>query len=246
MAKLNPVFSGIRVDEGIENAASVKGVASKTLLLLVVAVLSAIFSITYGAELIYGNIGVYIAVVFGALICGVVGQISPNAAKVCSIIYAVCEGALLGLLSFLFEAAIGGIVMSAVLITATIFGVMLLLYSTNIIKVTGKFIRVMCGIGITILVVSLVYLISSLINPNNILITALYNNTGILLLISGFTLIYGAFMLALDFENINVIVANGFDKKYEWTASLGLMVTIVWIYVKVLRILAIIASRSRD
>jgi uncharacterized YccA/Bax inhibitor family protein len=246
MAKLNPVFSGIRVDEGIENAASVKGVASKTLLLLVVAVLSAIFSITYGAELIYGNIGVYIAVVFGALICGVVGQISPNAAKVCSIIYAVCEGALLGLLSFLFEAAIGGIVMSAVLITATIFGVMLLLYSTNIIKVTGKFIRVMSGIGITILVVSLIYLISSLINPNNILITALYNNTGILLLVSGFTLIYGAFMLALDFENINVIVANGFDKKYEWTASLGLMVTIVWIYVKVLRILAIIASRSRD
>ena len=246
MAKLNPVFSGIRVDEGIESAASVKGVASKTLLLLVVAVLSAIFSITYGAELIYGNIGVYIAVVFGALICGFVGQISPNAAKVCSIIYAVCEGALLGLLSFLFEAAIGGIVMSAVLITATIFGVMLLLYSTNIIKVTGKFIRVMCGIGITILVVSLVYLISSLINPNNILITALYNNTGILLLVSGFTLIYGAFMLALDFENINVIVANGFDKKYEWTASLGLMVTIVWIYVKVLRILAIIASRSRD
>ena len=44
MAKLNPVFSGIRVDEGIENAASVKGVASKTLLLLVVAALSAIFS----------------------------------------------------------------------------------------------------------------------------------------------------------------------------------------------------------
>ena len=53
-------------------------------------------------------------------------------------------------------------------------------------------------------------------------------------------------MLALDFENINIMVANGFDKKYEWTASLGLMVTIVWIYVKVLRILAIIASRSRD
>ena len=47
-------------------------------------------------------------------------------------------------------------------------------------------------------------------------------------------------------QNINVIVAYGFDKKYEWTASLGLMVTIVWIYVKVLRILAIIASRSRD
>ena len=91
------------------------------------------------------------------------------------------------------------------------------------------------------------YMVKELeINPNNILITALYNNTGILLLVSGFILIYGAFMLALDFENINIMVANGFDKKYEWTASLGLMVTIVWIYVEVLRLLAIIASRSRD
>ncbi len=246
MARMNPVFSGIRVDEGVETSASIKGVAVKTLTLLCVAVVSAIISITYGAELIFGNIGVYFAIVLGALICGIVGQVSPSAAKVCSIIYAICEGAMLGLLSFLFEAVIGGIVMSAVLITATIFGVMLLLYSTNIIRVTGKFVRVMSGIGITILVVSLIYFISSLINPNNIMVAALYSQPGILLLVSAFILIYGAFMLALDFERINVIVANGFDKKYEWNAALGLMITIVWIYVEVLRLLAIIASRNRD
>ena len=246
MAKLNPVFSGIRVEEGIETSASVKGVAGKTLLLLGIAVLSAILSITYGAELIFGNIGVYIAIVLGALICGIVGQVSPNAAKVCSIIYAVCEGAMLGLLSFLFDAVIGGIVMSAVLITATIFGVMLLLYSTNIIKVTNKFVRVMSGIGITILVVSLFYFISSLVSPGNIMVAALYSNPTLLLLVSVFILIYGAFMLALDFEEVNIIVANGFDKKYEWTAALGLMVTLVWIYVEVLRLLAILARYSRD
>lgn len=244
MAKLNPVFSGIRVDEGIETSASVKGVAGKTLLLLGVAVLSAFLSITYGAELILSNIGVYFALVFGALICGIVGQVSPGAAKICSIIYAVCEGAMLGLLSFLFDAMIGGIVASAVLITATIFGVMLLLYSTNIIKVNAKFVRVMSAIGITILVMSLFYLISFLINPNNILIMALSNNTGLVLLISGFALLYGAFMLALDFEQVNIIVANGFDKRYEWTAALGLMVTLIWIYVEVLRFLAILASRK--
>ena len=245
MAKLNPVFSGIRVDEGIETEASIKGVAGKTLLLFGIAVLSAILSITTGFEFILGNSFAYFAIVIAALICGVIGQVNPNAAKVCSVIYAACEGAVLGLLSFLFEAAVGGIVLTAVLITATIFGVMLMLYSTNIIKVNAKFVRVMSGIGITILVVGLVYFISFLINPNNILIAALTGNTSIVLLISGLVLIYGAFMLALDFEQVNVIVANGFDKKYEWTAALGLMVTLIWIYVEVLRILLILA-RNRD
>ena len=64
MAKLNPVFSGIRVEEGIETAASVKGVAVKTLLLLGVAVLSGFFAITYGLEAIVGNPIIYFAVIF--------------------------------------------------------------------------------------------------------------------------------------------------------------------------------------
>lgn len=243
MAKLNPVFSGIRVDEGVETAASVKGVAVKTLLLLGVALLSAILSITYGFELILGNSFAYFAIIITALICGVVGQVNPNAAKLCSFIYAACEGAVLGLVSFMVDAVIGGIVLTAIMITATIFGVMLLLYSTNIIRVTGKFVRVMSSIGITIFVISLVYLISYFIDRNNILITALTSNTGLVLLISGLVLLYGAFMLALDFEQVNVIVANGFDKKYEWTAALGLMVTLIWIYIEVLRILLIFASR---
>ena len=132
MAKLNPVFSGIRVEEGIDTAASVKGVAGKTLFLLGIAVLSAVLSIT----IVSSNPSILWIAAIGALICGIAGQVSARAAKVCSIIYAVCEGILLGLISFAFEALFGGggIVMSAVLITATIFGVMLLLYSTNIIK----------------------------------------------------------------------------------------------------------------
>ena len=246
MAKLNPVFSGIVTDEGVETQATVKGVATKTLILLIVAVISGFVGIYYGAEIIFENIFVYFAILLGAVISGIIGRVSPNAAKVCSFIYAGCEGVFLGLISFIADAQYSGIVMSAILITATIFGVMLLLYSTNIIRVTGKFMRVMSGIGITILVVSLMYSISALINPNNILITALYNQPGLFLLISVIILLFGAFMLAVDFEEVNVIVANGFDKKYEWMAALGLMVTIIWIYIQVLRILLVIASRSRD
>ena len=243
MAKLNPVFSGIRVEEGIETAASVSGVATKTLFLLGVAVLSAVLSMTVGASAIAANPSILIIAMLGALICGIAGQVSARAAKVCSIIYAACEGIFLGLISFAFDAVFGGIVMSAVLITVTIFGVMLLLYSSNIIKVNGKFMRVMMGFGLTLCIVSLVYFISFLINPNNMLIVALSNNVGLVVLISLIVLIYGAFMLAMDFERVRSIVANGFDKRYEWMAALGLMVTLIWIYVEVIRLLAIIASR---
>lgn len=245
MARLNPVFSGIKVEEGIETAATVKGVASKTLLLLVVAVLSAFFSLTFGAELIYGNPIAYFVIVIGAVIAGVVGQISANAAKIASFIYAFCEGVVLGLFSYLLEGYISGIVMSAVLITFTIFGVMLLLYTSNIIKVNGRMMKIMTGIGITIFIVSLFYLISSLINPNNILIISLIENPVIVLFISIFILIYAAIMLALDFEQVKIIVSNGFDKRYEWMAALGLMVTIIWIYVQVVRILAIVLRNRK-
>ena len=243
MAKLNPVFSGIRVDEGISTEATVKGVAFKTFILLGVALLSAIFAISYGASVVLNPVSL-ILVTIGALVCGIAGQVSPRAAKVCGVLYAICEGVMLGLVSFLFEAVYGGIVLSAILITFTIFGVMLLLYTTEIIKVTARFTRVMYTLGISILIISLVYAISALINPNNILIVALTQNTGLMLLVSGFILLYGAFMLAMDFEQVKMVVANGFDKRYEWMAALGLMVTLIWIYIEVLRLLAILADRD--
>ena len=129
MAKLNPVFSGIKAEEGIETAASIKGVAGKTLFLLLIAVVSAVASITVAAPLIVENPMILFVVMIGALVCGVLGQVSPNAAKVASVLYAVCEGVLLGLVSFAFDAMIGGIVLTAILLTATIFGVMLFLFA---------------------------------------------------------------------------------------------------------------------
>lgn len=244
MAKLNPVFSGIKVDEGIETAATFKGVAGKTIFLLLVAVISAVASVTVAAPIIAENPLLLFIAMIGALVCGILGQVSPNAAKVSSVIYAVCEGILLGLVSFSMDAVYGGVVLSAILVTATIFGVMLFLYTSNIIRVTGRFVKAMSAIAITMLIVSLIYLISAIASPGNILILALTSNPSVLILISVLILLYGAFMLVLDFEQVNAIVANGFDKKYEWVAALGLMVTLIWIYIEVLRLLAIFANRD--
>lgn len=241
MAKLNPVFSGIETDGLIERSASVKGVALKTLLLLLIAVASPFLTIGF----VVSNPAILIIMMIGAVVCGIIGQMSYKAAPVCSIIYAICEGTVLGLVSFAYEFEYSGIVLTAVVVTATIFGVMLLLYSTNIIRVTTKLVRAMSAVGISILVISLIYLISALISPNNILVATLVTNPGLLIFMSILLLAYGAFMLLLDFEQVNSLVHGGFDKRYEWTAALGLMVTLVWIYIEVLRLLAIIAA-ERD
>ena len=101
MAKLNPVFSGIKVDEGIENVATVKGVAGKTFILLAITVISAILSINYGMAMVYDNPFILLFVGIITIVSAIIGQVNPNAAKVASIIYSICEGLLLRLSYYL-------------------------------------------------------------------------------------------------------------------------------------------------
>ena len=112
MAKLNPVFSGIKVEEGIETQASFKGVALKTVILLGVALISAIIAITYGYVF---DIRIYLFALFGAVIAGLVGQFSYKAAPIASVVYAFLEGIVLGALSSIVGGEVSGIVLSAVL-----------------------------------------------------------------------------------------------------------------------------------
>ena len=244
MSELKTAFRGIKVEEAYTEAASFKGIALKTGLLLLIAVFSGVllpYAIPTG-YLLYSLIGA----VIGALICGIVGQISVKAAPVCSIIYAVCEGLLLGLISYVFEAVmgIGGIVLTAVLLTATIFVAMLLVYSTRLIKVTSKFAKMMFGMMVAIISFSLLYWILGMIKPDNMLASAFANNPWIAIIFALFILVYAALMLMLDFNHAEKLVTQGFAKRYEWTAALSLMITIVWIYVQVLRILAIFMRRK--
>jgi uncharacterized YccA/Bax inhibitor family protein len=67
----------------------------------------------------------------------------------------------------------------------------------------------------------------------------------IVLLISGIFIVFGALMLTLDFDRAEMIVEGGMDRSYEWVVAVGLMVTIVWIYIELLRFLAIIANNRR-
>ena len=247
MARTNFAFSGIKQDVAYDEAATRKGVYLKTVLLLLIAVASAVISpllLAKASPDAATTVVIISAIV--AIIFGFVGQLAPKVALVSSIIYSLSEGVLLGVISYIFEAEIGGIVLTAVIITATVFAVSLFLYSTNIIKVNSAFIKVSLVILVSGLIASLTVWIVSLISHTNIIAATFSNDSlkWLAILIAAFVLIYGAIMLFLDFHRIDVLVANGFGKQYEWTAALGLIITVVWIYIEVLRIIALFSKRD--
>lgn len=238
----NPVFRQVERTEAYagENTASYAGIGFKIGIMFVLMLAGGFFSryllITNQAERLGGLIG--IAAITG-FVSVIIASISVRLAAPFSLLYALCQGVTIGTLTVLLESVIPGVGTVAAIATAVIFGVMFLLYSIRAIRVTPRFRKIMFGIIISLLLFS----IMSIFIPQLRLLFA--GNTTIALVFSGFLIVYGALMLTLDFDRAEMIVSSGADKRYEWTIAMGLMVTIVWIYVEILRFLVIIAS-NRD
>lgn len=239
----NPVFRSIEKETGYvgERTASYLGVGIKIGSMFLLALLGAVFAnrlmITGQESRLMGLIGVASITAFISVL---VGTLFVRLAAPFALLYSAAQGVVIGTLTIIIDAQIPGAAVTAAVATAVIFGVMLLLYSVRAIRVTPKFRKIMFGIILSILVFSVL----SIFIPS---ISAVFsNNIGLALLLSGFFIIYGAFMLTLEFDRAEMIVSNGADKKYEWTIAMGLMVTVIWIYVEILRLLLILASASRE
>lgn len=236
----NPVLKN--VDQAVvdrTNTATYLGVSIKTGILLLFTVLSGIAA----WFLLYTNpeAAMTILAVSGitALISVILASFIPRLAMPFSVLYTLAQGFSLGLITVIADLAVPGIGMNAVIITVVIFGVMLALYSSRTIRATNKFRKVMFTILLSILVFSILTMI---ITP---LRDLFIDNFALAAGMSIFLILYGAFMLILNFDQAEQIVAHGAPKNYEWTVSLGLMITIFWIYLEVIRFLLIIAS-NRD
>lgn len=176
-----------------------------------------------------------------ALICALVATRSPAMTPVFGTIYTIFEGALVGIISLLFEFEIQGIVLMALLSTIVIFFVMMLLYSTGIIRVGGKFRRVVMSALIGVIISQILFFILSLFIPA---ISAAYQaNFWLQIVISVFMIILAAALLLVDLDNITQIVENKLPKKYEWVAAFGLIITLIWLYLQMLRLIALISRR---
>lgn len=166
----------------------------------------------------------------------------PHLAKIIGPIYALAQGFFLGAVSKGYETFYDGIVVQAAGATIAVFAVMLVLYRTQIIKVTDRFRRIVVSATMGIMVFYGVCLLIRLFaGPESISFLSSPSLLGIAF--SLFVAGLAAMNLALDFDFIDRGAKQGLSKDFEWYAAFGLLVTVVWLYLELLRLLAKLRDR---
>mgnify|MGYP001180172600 FL=1 len=158
-------------------------------------------------------------------------------------LYALFQGLFLGGISFMYGQMFEGIVYNAVLLTVTILLSLLLAYRSGIIKATENF---KLGVFAATGGIALFYLISFIASffGGGLAIFDPTNGSMTSILISLFVVIIASLNLVLDFDFIEQASENGAPKYMEWYGAFGLLVTLVWLYLEILRLLAKINSRD--
>ncbi|MGE0087952.1 MAG: Bax inhibitor-1/YccA family protein [Bacteroidales bacterium] len=226
---------------------TLNGTLNKSLIMLALVIVGAIYTwkiFFTGADIATGAALVRKWIFIGGIggfVLALVTTFKKEWAYITAPLYAVLEGLFLGAISAFFEASYPGLVMQAIMLT---FGTLFLLlagYRSGLIKVTDK---LRSGIIAATGAVALVYLISiifSLFGAGNLII----NSNGILGIgISIVIVIVAALNLVLDFDFIYEGSKAGLPKHMEWYAAFGLIVTLVWLYLEMLRLLSKFAGRD--
>ncbi len=168
------------------------------------------------------------------------------------LLYAFFEGLFVGGISNFFEynfTQTGGIVAQAVFGTLGVFAVTLLLFLSGKVRATPKLTRffLIAIVGyMAFQLVNLVLMWTGVTQGTFGLMSATIFGIPIGVAIGIFVVLMAAYSLILDFDQIKTGVQRGAPKIYAWTAAFGLIVTLVWLYLEILRILAILASSSRN
>ncbi|MBT5392225.1 MAG: Bax inhibitor-1/YccA family protein [Euryarchaeota archaeon] len=157
------------------------------------------------------------------------------------ITYAIFEGLLIGGFSMIFESMYEGIVFQAALGTVCITGTMYGLYATRIIKATPMLKKVIFTLTGGIMMLYLVSIILYLL-PSNFEVPFLHTSGPVGILLTVFILTVASFLLIINFDFIEKGIQHRTPKVGEWWGAFGLLVTVVWIYIEMLRLLAKIRS----
>ena len=171
----------------------------------------------------------------GGLGLGLYMSFTMKANAVTALVYAAFEGVALGAISHLFNAAYQGIVVQAVTGTVAVAGGMLFVYRIGAIRVTPKFTRVIVGATIGVFGLMLVNLVAYLFHPGGL---GLRSGGALAVIFSLVCIVIAAMNLVMDFDMIERGIRNGADEKFAWYAAFGLTVTLVWLYLEILRLLS--------
>ncbi len=217
-----------------EGVMTIQGTVNKSFILIGLIIFSATISWSQ-----YVNGGPAMLLMIGGAIAGLIlGLItafkqkwSPYTAP----LYAFCEGLFLGGLSAMFETMYNGIVLQAIMLTVGTFIALLSAYRSGLIKATENFkLGVVAATG----AIGLFYLVSIGLSFFNIQMPLLHDNGWMGIGLSLVIVVVAALNLVLDFDFIEKGAENQAPKYMEWYAAFGLIVTLVWLYIEILRLLA--------
>ena len=161
-------------------------------------------------------------------------------APVTAPVYAILEGLALGAISAFYQLQFKGIVFQAVGLTFAVLAVMLMLYRTGVIKVTDKF-RFMVVAATA--AVGVVYLVTIVLGFFGVTVPFIHQSGTIGIVFSLVVVGIASLNLALDFDLISRGSEGGAPKFMEWYAAFGLMVTLIWLYLEILRLLSKLRRR---
>ena len=226
-------------------AMTLVGTARKALILLALVVAGAAFTWTKilepgGAQL---AMGLMWGGVIGGLLLSLVISFKPTTAPYLAPVYGVLEGLALGAISAVMNERYPGIVTQAVALTFAVAAIMFLLFQSGIIKVTQKF---MMGVIAATGAIALVYLVNLglMAFGQTAMAKFLWSSSPLSIGVSVVVTIVAALNLVLDFDLIEKGVRARAPKFMEWYGAFGLTVTLVWLYLEILRLLAKLNSRD--
>jgi uncharacterized YccA/Bax inhibitor family protein len=221
---------------------TIQGTVDKSAILLVLLTLAAAYTWHAASGAVNTYQGLMIGGVIGGLVVGFVTIFKKEWAPVTSPIYAICEGLFIGGFSWFLNQQWNGIVLQAVMLTLGTLAALLGAYKLRLISATDNFKRGVIAATGGIALLYLVTIIFSLFHVQ-LFATTIFGNGPIGIIFSLVVVVIAAMNLVLDFDFIEQGVAAGAPKYMEWYAAFGLLVTLVWLYLEILRLLAKLNSR---
>ncbi len=248
MKSSNPIFSkDLNISNSYslsERTMSISGTMGKLLLLSMVMLIAAgavFYQFSLGRfDLI--NIITIPSVIIGFILALII-SFKPNTSPYLSPFYAFSQGIVLSSVSCYFEAAYKGIVSQAVSVTLLTVFVMALIVFAGKVNLSSKFYSVLFIAGLS---VSVFYLISFVLMLFHVSVPYFTSSSPLSILINAIIALIAALYLIGDFNNIRIGAENNYPVIYEWYYSFGLLVTVVWLYMEILRLLARIMNRNSD
>lgn len=237
-AGMEQAYAAPAVDQGRTGRVSLDDVFVKTAVLFGIVLASAAGTwVLVGAQPQLAMV-VWLAGMFGSLALSFVIGFMKSVNVPLILLHAVLQGAFIGAVSVTFESFEGGIVATAVAATVGTFAAMLLGWKVGLVKVSSRAMRIF---GL----ITLGYLVFQLVNLGFAFFAgASIYSTGIGWIVALVGVALAAYSLAIDFETVQGSVASGVPQKYSWLLAHGLIASLVWLYIEILRLLYILRSND--